>query len=130
MSADKIILAIDYGTRRIGLAISRVGLAEPLTVIANAPSAIDEIVELIKAEEVTLVLVGVSEGEMAQKTKHFVTLLEARVEAPVELTDETLSTQKARQKLINAQAKQKKRQGPVDHFAAASFLQDWLRIHG
>ncbi len=129
MFQDKVILAIDYGTRRVGLALSRVGLAEPLKVIANDSGAIGEITQICQQKGVKLILVGLSEGQMAQKTKKFVQKLKAELEVPVQLTDETLSTQEARQKLIKAQAKQKKRKGPVDHFAAASFLQNWLQTH-
>jgi putative Holliday junction resolvase len=129
MSKDRVILAIDYGTRRIGLAWSQVGLAEPLKVIANDPGAIEEITQICHQKGVKLILVGLSEGRMAQKTKKFVQQLKAELEAPIKLTDETLSTQEARQKLVKAQAKQKKRKGPVDHFAAASFLQNWLQTH-
>ncbi len=55
------VLAIDYGTKRIGIAISdelRM-LASPRGTIANGPRAIEEVVALLRREEVGSVILGI-----------------------------------------------------------------------
>lgn len=74
------ILAIDYGLARIGLAISYVGLAEPLTIINNdvtsnepiiGSQALAEIKQIVKAEKVDKIVLGISEQAMAKKILEF-----------------------------------------------------------
>jgi RNase H-fold protein (predicted Holliday junction resolvase) len=67
--------------------------------------------------------VGLSENQMAEKTREFVTYLKRSVTVPIELYDETLSTKSVRNKLAEANRSQRQR---VDHLAAAEFLQEWL----
>ena len=122
----KKILAIDFGTQRIGLAISHRSLAEPLEIIDNNNQATEKIKQIVKREKVGLILVRLSENKMAQKTDQFTQELKKYVTVPIEFTDETLSSKNTHQRLANSQMKLKKRQGPIDHYAAAGFLQEWL----
>lgn len=117
------VLAIDYGTKRIGLAMSFGSLADPLTVIPSDGNTINYICNVINNYKISQIVVGISENEMARKTQEFVIQLQRMTKVPIEMHDETLSTQTVRKKL----AEQKKNQNqPVDHLAAAEFLQDWL----
>ena len=61
---------------------------------------------------------------MAEKTKEFVVELEKHIQLPVTFMDETLSSHSVHEKLVSA--KKSKREGNIDHFAAAEFLQIWL----
>lgn len=117
-------LALDYGTVRVGVAISRGTLADPLTILANDAALFDEVLTIIKDEEVAQVVVGVSENEMAQKSQDFANELKKRTQVPIQCVDETLSSKLVHEKLQFA--KKSTRRGPIDHFAAATFLQEWL----
>ena len=121
-STEKI-LAIDFGTKRIGLALSFGTLADPLTVIPADEHMLNYICNVITNYRVHRVIVGISENEMARKTKEFVLQLKKVVKIPIELHDETLSTHTVRNKLAEQHKTQNR---PVDHLAAAVFLQDWL----
>jgi putative transcription antitermination factor YqgF len=125
----KPTLAIDYGTQRIGLARSSGTLADPWRVVQRAEFAseaevVTHILDLCAQEKILQIVVGISENTMAQKTLKFIDELKRQTELPVFTTDETLSSQDARKKLRSA--KLSKRQGPIDHYAAAEFLQEWL----
>lgn len=120
------VLAIDFGTQRIGLAISFGTLADPLTIIPNDQNAITYICKVIDDYKINQILVGISENEMAKKTQEFVAYLKRMINIPIELQDETLSTATVRLKLSEANLSQKQR---VDHLAAAEFLQEWLDTH-
>lgn len=117
------VLAIDYGTQRIGLALSYGSIADPLGIIPSDGNAIRYICKVINDYKVSQVIVGVSENEMARKTQEFVLLLKRFISIPLEMHDETLSTHTVRNKLMEAKKSQNQ---PVDHLAAAEFLQDWL----
>jgi len=123
------ILALDYGDQRVGVAISRVGLAEPLSVLPNDEQLFANIRQICEQEKVEVVLLGLSEKETAEKTKKFgqkLTDFLTGLDLEIIYTDETLSSKQARMKLAQAQTKQSKRFGPIDHYAAAVFLQEWL----
>ncbi|MEP7166818.1 MAG: Holliday junction resolvase RuvX [Candidatus Woesebacteria bacterium] len=130
------ILCIDYGTRRIGIAIAMTPLAEPLEVIANpikiasqivTPQALESVVRLIAKHEIEKVLVGISEEKMADQTREFIERLEPLVHIPIEEVDETLSTHEALQAMHSM--KKSRREGPRDHIAAARMLQNYLDLH-
>ena len=59
---NQIILGVDYGDKKIGLAIASAVMAEPLKVV----SSLEEVIREIKDNDVGKVVVGVSEGEAAE----------------------------------------------------------------
>jgi putative transcription antitermination factor YqgF len=129
------ILAIDYGLARIGLAVSFVGLAEPLKVIKNdlaghdlaiGPQALKEIQTIIESEKVEKVVVGVSEYKMAEKTLDFVNYLKSLINLEIILVDETLSSYEVEQKLKDLP--KKVRRQAIDHYAAALILENYLDL--
>jgi putative transcription antitermination factor YqgF len=117
-------LAIDYGTVRVGLAVSMASLADPLKIIPNDEKLISKILDICKENYVEIIVVGLSENVMAEKTKDFVKLLQEKTDLPIEFTDETLSSHNVHKKLQTA--KKSKRGADIDHYAAAEFLQVWL----
>ena len=125
----KKILAIDYGTKRIGLAVSRVNLAEPLKILINNENIFINITEVVEKEKIELILVGISENKMAEKTLEFIQKLKNYISIPLEFADETLSSSIIHQKLANSHMRLKKRQQPIDHYAAAEILEEWLEIN-
>ncbi|SRR5258708_18432878 len=120
------ILAIDYGTRRVGLAISQGTLAEPLMILANYPGLIEDLVRIVGEQHAEKIVVGISENEMAEKTKIFVAQLQKVLSLPVEMMDETLSSVTVHQKLAERHKGKKQYSGPIDHYAAAEILQNYL----
>lgn len=123
---SKKVLAIDFGTKRIGLAVSRGTLAEPLTVLLNDDSIFDKIDNIINQERVVLVVIGLSENEMAEKIKKFAEKLETHIAVPIEFFDETLSSKTVREKIQSSHIKRSKRSKPIDHYAAAVILEEWM----
>lgn len=122
----KKVLAIDYGTQRIGLAISRDTLAEPLTIIDATDNPIEAIRRICQEEGVAHILIGLSENTMAEKTQVFARQVEGILGLPVSFTDETLSSHTVASRLKEMGASLQRRQQPIDDLAAAVFLQDWL----
>ncbi len=128
------ILCLDYGTKRIGAALSTSPLAEPLGIISNATSpkltdvvtdqALDQIEKIIREFSIDEILVGISEGAMAEKTKLFINQLKARTTIPIKEVDETLTSVEAGRKVREKKTTFKREK--KDHLAAAIMLQDYL----
>ena len=118
------ILGIDYGRKRVGVAVSCACLAEPLLILENNPELFAHLQEIITAHRVQELVVGISEGEMAQVSLEFATKLQQQTGLRVHLVDETLSTHQVREYLRQLPAK--KRRGRIDHYAAAVILQNYL----
>ena len=116
------LLGIDYGKRKIGLAISEGRLAEPWKVIRYKDTRIlsEQLQRIIKENDVEKVVVGISEGRMAEESKKFAKRIGA------ETFDETLSTHDAQRVSIEMGIKRKKRKGMEDAYAAALILQGYL----
>lgn len=130
-------LALDYGTRRIGVAVQYASLAEPLEVIGNHTDAkaeagevtlgaLNRIKSLCQEHQITQILVGLSEGEMAKMSQKFGTAVQAACQLPVIYWDETLSSVTVAARLKAAGQGQRIGRGPIDQFAAALILEDWL----
>lgn len=122
------ILGIDYGRRKLGLAISDGYLSEPWKVLRvdNLDEALKKVTQIIKDEKVEKVVIGVSEGEMGRESKDFGMNLQQELEIQVDTHDETLSTQDATRLAIEAGMGRKKRNEMEDAFAASIILQDYL----
>jgi putative holliday junction resolvase len=122
------VLAIDFGTQRLGLAISRGTLAEPLLILENNEELLEKLKAICEQEQVTQLVVGVSEGKMEERSRSFGLLISERFDLPVEFADETLSSHQ-----VHEQQKELGKSGPIrthiDHLAAATFLQEWLDTH-
>ncbi len=118
------ILAIDYGKRKIGLALATSSIAEPYKVIRyeSEEEVLEKIEEIVKAEKIEKVIMGISEGEMAEETKSFA----KKLNVSVVFQDETLTTQQAQELSIKAGIKRKKRKSLEDAYSAALILQAYL----
>jgi putative pre-16S rRNA nuclease len=130
------ILAIDHGTKRIGLAVSdELGMiAQPLGLLAAEPfDAFLRGLKAILAEKpVELVLVGLprnmdgSYGPAAEKVREFVAALAAAIPVPIKTWDERLTSVQANRLLIQANVRRTQRREKVDKLAAAILLQSYL----
>lgn len=130
------ILAVDPGEKKIGLALSdpTCTLATPLKVVEHISMNLDgaQIAQVAEENQVTLIIVGMptgGQGEEIRQSRHSKNLCEiikSQTSIKVILWDETGSTQKARQILIDAGKPRSKRGGHQDSFAAAVILQSYL----
>lgn len=125
-------LGIDYGQRKIGLAISDGALAEPFRVliVGSIEEALSKVVDLVKLEQIKRVVIGISEGTMAEESKKFSHLIGNRISVRVETFDETLTSQDAQRLSREAGVSQKKRRGMEDAYAATIMLQNYLDSSG
>jgi putative Holliday junction resolvase len=132
------ILAIDHGERRIGLAISDLTgtIANPLTVIQHVSRAIDaaQVATLAAEQGASLIVVGQSFDEDGQpnlagrRAERFAGALREQTDLPVELWDESFSTQNARAARIRMDVSKKNRAGHLDEIAATLILQSYLDV--
>ena len=130
------ILALDHGTRRVGVAVSDElqMIAQPLEYIAPAPFAdfLTRLKEILKEKEIILILVGLprnmdgSYGPAALKVQEFVAALKDAVTVPIKTWDERLTTVQAQKFLIQGGVRRDQRKQKVDKTAAAILLQSYL----
>ena len=131
-----VILGIDYGRKRIGVAASDVGakIATPLTVIdaADRARAIREIARIAAEHEASEIVVGMPRsldntlGPMAVETTAFIEELRAALKVPVLTFDERLSTAQAEKAMIDADMTRADRKKRLDKVAAQITLQSYL----
>jgi putative Holliday junction resolvase len=129
-------LGIDYGTKRIGLALSDPTrtLASPLPCLQAQPFTkfIKDLKKLVAEQEVSLILVGMprnmdgSYGPAAQAAQEFVHHLKAALVVPIQTIDERLSTVEASRKLQEAGNDTRKQRGKIDSASAQVLLQSHL----
>jgi putative Holliday junction resolvase len=130
------VLAIDHGTKRIGIAISDElkMIAQPLEFIPAEPfnKFLARLKELIREKEVEMILVGLprnmdgSYGPAALKVREFVAVLAETIAIPIKLWDERLTSAQANRFLIEGNVRREKRKEKVDKTAAAILLQSYL----
>ena len=121
-------LGIDFGLKKIGLAISDGDLPRPYKVIRvkTPENSINEIKEIIQKEKIDKVIVGVSEGEMAEKSKKFASFVKSKIATDTETIDETLSSQNAQNQLRSVKKQRKKRKELEDAVSASLILENYL----
>lgn len=130
------ILAIDHGTKRMGIAISDElkMIAQPLEYIPAEPfkAFLDRLKELVRDKQVELIIVGLprnmdgSYGPAALKVKEFVAVLKETIGIPIRTLDERLTSVQANKFLTSAKVRGKQRKETVDRTAAAILLQSYL----
>jgi putative Holliday junction resolvase len=130
------ILAIDHGTKRMGIAISDElkMIAQPLEYIPAEPFAdfLARLKELLREKEVELILVGMprnmdgSYGQAALKVQEFVAALKSAVTVPIQTWDERLTSAQANRFLLEGNVRRAQRKEKVDKTAAAILLQAYL----
>lgn len=131
-----IIMAVDYGDSRTGIAVCDhlEILAAPVSVIEekNTAKLIESISRLALENKAELFVVGLpknmdsSEGSRAQKSSGFAHLLEEETGIKVVLWDERLTTVSAHNALNATNTRGKKRKAIIDSVAATMILQDYL----
>jgi len=134
------ILALDHGTKRIGVAVSdelKI-IATPLEFVPAEPFAafLERLKHILQDKEVELVLIGMprnmdgSYGPAALKVQEFVAVLRAAITVPIQTWDERLTSAQANRFLLQGNVRREERKQKVDKMAAALLLQNWLDSHG
>ena len=133
MDKGRKVLGVDFGEKRIGLAIALNDLAEPFSIIevADPDAAIGQIAKICQQEKIEEIVVGLpldSEGRVgpsAKKAKNFGQKLGRETGLAMIFWDECLTSEEALAKMIEAGRRQKKRRR-LDDVAAALILQEYL----
>jgi putative Holliday junction resolvase len=130
------ILAIDYGRKRIGLALSdELGItAQPLDLLVhkNRRNDIRQLREICRKHGVKLILVGHplhitgEAGEMADEAARFATRLRRELGVEVELADERLTSWEAKRTMAGTSSGGHRKNVPLDAIAAAILLREYL----
>lgn len=133
-------MAIDYGTKRVGLAVT-----DPMQIVANAletvdnPKIMDYLKEYISQEEVELFVVGEpfrSDGTPAQSTEEIEKFIKRlKKEFPtigIDREDESFSSKHAFETMIQSGISKKKRRdkATIDRIAATIILQNYMENKG
>jgi len=133
------ILGIDPGEKRIGVAMSDPTgtIANPVTVIKHISRTNDAaaIIEIAVENQVERIIIGQSLDEegmpnpQGRKAARLAEVIQKHTILPVELWDESGSTQSARAARIAMGVPRKKRRGHLDEIAATIILQTYLDAH-
>ena len=131
-----IILSVDYGDKRTGIAVcdKYEMLASPVCVLNewNAEVLADKIVEVSKEKKAEEIVVGLpknmdgSKGFRADACEVLGELLKQRTDIPIKFWDERLTTVSAHKFLNENNVRGKKRKAVVDAVAAEIILQDYI----
>lgn len=131
-----VILSVDYGDKRTGIAVcdKLEMLASPVCVITewNIDTLANKIVEIAKEKRAEEIVVGMpknmdgSEGFRADACKNLGKKLSNLTDVPIEFWDERLTTVSAHKILSDNNIRGKKRKSVVDAVAADIILQDYI----
>ena len=133
---DGVVLAFDFGTRRIGVAVGEMmlGQARPLTAISAQAndSRFSAIAKLIAEWQPVRLVVGLpttldgEDHEMTARARRFAHQLEGRYRLPVDLVDERLTSAAADEGLRERGLDWRQRKQAIDAEAAAILLQSYF----
>jgi len=130
------ILGIDYGTKRVGLAVTDPAetLALPYATLEKTTrdKLFSELFAIIEKEGVEKIVLGLpltldgGESLTTRQVKNFAKRLERRFDGPVVLVDERLSSHAAKADLDAAGVKKKRQKAVLDQQAAVRILETYL----
>jgi len=128
-------LGIDYGQKRTGLAVCDAGevIASPLKVLTVSQDClVAGIAEIVRRENVDAIVLGLplnmdgTAGYQAKRVRAFAAQMKDRIDVPIYLHDERLSSFEAQGKLAGVELTRKKKKQRLDAVAAAFILQSFL----
>ena len=129
-------LGIDFGLKRIGLAVTDPGgrLAFPLATLVKKDRAgfFSELLSVLESEKIEAIVVGWPrsldnrETLRCRQVQNFVRRLQRRTDLPVYFADESLSSEEAAQRLQSAGLSPERRRALLDQEAAVIILQRHL----
>lgn len=135
MARPEYILGIDYGAKRIGVAIAHeiARLPRPLTTLENNEYVLAALQQLVKEQGVRQVVVGMPrsmDGEahtQAKVVEVFIQTLDV-LDVPIAVVDETLTSVEA-ERVLQAQQKGPIEKGAIDAMSAALILERYFVEH-
>ena len=139
MDLKERIMGLDYGSKTIGVAISdALGLtAQPLETIERSGEnklrrSLARIAEIVREKDIKKIVVGLPinmdgrSGERAALTLEFVEKLKLRVDIPIVMQDERLTTVEADEILDESGVKKQDRKQFIDQIAAGIILKEYM----
>lgn len=133
---EERILAIDFGTKRIGLAVTDPLniFAYPLITLSNDSKFLERLKKIIEEYHIVKIILGYplkesgAESTSSLSVLKFKTELENKIDLQIELIDERYSSSIARERIIQTVVSKKKRRDKslLDKNAAAVILEDYL----
>lgn len=134
---EERILAIDFGSKRIGIAVTDPlnMFAYPLTTLFNDFSFIEKFKKILSEYSVVKIIVGMPFKESGEESVtgkavlEFIEMLKKQITLEIVLVDERYSSEIAKQRIIESVPSKKKRRDKslLDKNAAAVILEDYLR---
>lgn len=120
-----MILSIDYGTKRIGVALGdkNLKICKPFKIIPNNNNLLKELRNIVKAYNIELIVLGYpltpsgKEGQRAKKVKKFYELLKKELNIDIVLHDERYTT---------FEAKSLSNEKEIDHISAYIILKEYV----
>lgn len=125
------ILGVDFGQKKVGVAISAGFISEPLKTIhyKTKESLYRQLISIINNNQIQKVVIGLPGGALDKEIRLFGGRLAKLSNAQVFYHDETLSTREATSLAISSGMKRSKRKRNEDAYAAAVVLQSYLDTH-
>jgi len=128
------MLAVDFGERRIGIAVSEGRVAVPLTIVEheNRAGDVERVAAIVRDQGVSLVVLGLpllfsgEEGTQARRTRRFGSALSRLIQIPVAYQDERLSSVDAEQAASEHRPGRRHARRHIDDRAAAMILQAYI----
>jgi len=127
-------LGLDYGQKRIGLAISDLSntIATTYNVLINNKSLMDNLKEIVQNEKITHIVIGLplhmngDKGDKALMAEALGDEIKKFLDVEILYEDERLTTVSAQRILIAGDVRRDKRKGKIDALAATFILQKYL----
>ncbi len=118
-----VLLGVDYGQSRIGLALAVKSIVSPYETIKNQglEKTTARIKQICEQEDVEKIVLGVPEGKLKPEINKFGKKLEEMVRLPLTRVNEVMTSWEAKEKLEKI-----KKKGRIDQVAAALILQRYL----
>ncbi|GBC93638.1 Putative pre-16S rRNA nuclease [bacterium HR15] len=125
------IVALDYGEKRIGVAVAQteVGIALPIAVL---PADLQVVLRFLKEQKPDRIVVGIpyrlsgEAGQRAQQVQAFIDALREQLDIPIDTIDERFSSREAESRLLQAGYRRRARRAIQDSVAAALLLETYL----
>ncbi len=127
------VLAIDYGRRRIGLALSRTNfVATRYKTLLKDRDILEQIKDIIEKEAIQRIVFGLPKGldgklgTLEKEAKEFATKIEQLFDLPIIYVDESFTSEQAKENLKSNGIDLKKNKSLVDQEAARIILEEFL----
>lgn len=120
------ILALDYGLKKIGLAVGEGNLVAPLGVAENNSRIFEKLGLICQERNISKIIIGLPQGELVSAVRDFGRRISEKFDLPVIYKDETLTTKDAVDMMVACGKKREYRKRQEDAFAAALILESYF----